>query len=65
MTVTDAQYRAQKRYDAAHTKQFQMKLSLIHDADILEWLGQQESKQGSIKSLIRKDIKESKKGHEQ
>ena len=63
MTVTEAQYRAQKKYDAAHTKQFQMKLSIIHDADILEWLDQQESKQGSIKSLIRKDIEKEKKGH--
>lgn len=42
MTVTEAQYRAQKKYDAAHTKQFQMKLSLIHDADILEWLDRSE-----------------------
>ena len=44
MPVSEAQYRAQKKYDAAHTKQFQMK----------------PSKQGAIKELIRKQIREEK-----
>ena len=56
MAVTEAQYRAQKKYDSTHTKQFQMKLHLVNDADILEWLERQESKQGSIKRLIREAI---------
>lgn len=58
MPVTEAQYRAQKKYDAAHTKQFQMKLHLENDKDILEWLDRQSSKQGAIKELIRRQIAE-------
>jgi hypothetical protein len=60
MPVSEAQYRAQKKYDAAHTKQFQMKLHLENDKDILEWLEKQPSKQGAIKELIRKQIREEK-----
>lgn len=48
---------AKERYDAVNTKQFNMKLNLKTDADILKWLDQQESKQGAIKNLIRKEIK--------
>jgi ATP-dependent protease ClpP protease subunit len=62
MAITKAQYRAQKKYDAAHTKQFQMKLHIENDADILTWLDAQDSKQGAIKELIRRDIQMSKKG---
>ena len=61
MPVTQAQYRAQKKYDAAHTKQFQMKLHLENDKDILEWLDKQPSKQGAIKELIRRQIEEERK----
>lgn len=60
MPLTEAQYRAQKKYDAAHTKQFQMKLHRENDKDILEWLEKQPSKQGAIKELIRKQIREEK-----
>lgn len=58
MPVTEAQYRAQKKYDAAHTRQFQMKLHLENDKDILEWLDRQPSKQGAVKELIRRQIEE-------
>jgi len=61
MAITEAQYRAQKKYDSAHTKQFQMKLHLENDRDILEWLGRQPSKQGAIKELIRKEIEKEAK----
>ena len=45
-----------ERYDSENTKQFKMKLNLNTDADILAWLDKQDSKQGSIKKLIREDI---------
>jgi hypothetical protein len=61
MPVTQAQYRAQKKYDAAHTRQFQMKLHLENDKDILEWLDKQPSKHGAIKELIRRQIEEERK----
>ena len=47
---------AQDRYDRTNTKQFKMKLNLKTDADILNWLDNQENKQGAIKALIRKEI---------
>lgn len=46
----------QARYDADHTAQVKIKLNLKTDADILDKLAQQESKQGYIKALIRADM---------
>ena len=61
MPVSPAQYKAQRKYDAAHTKQLQMKLHLVNDADVIAWLEKQPSKQGAIKQLIRRQIEEEKK----
>lgn len=50
------------KWDAENTKQIKLKLNLRTDADILEHLDKQESRQGYIKALIRADIeKEDKK----
>lgn len=49
---------AKERYDAKNTKQFKMKLNIKTDADILNWLDAQDNKQGAVKELIRKAIKE-------
>lgn len=57
MPVSEAAYRAQKKYDEANTKKIVMKLHIKNDADIFEWLDKQSSKQGAIKELIRKQIK--------
>lgn len=46
----------QARYDAANTTQVKIKLNLKTDADILDKLAKQESKQGYIKALIRADM---------
>lgn len=58
--TSDAQLRANAKYDAANTKQFGLKLNLTTDADIIERLEQVSTmgggKQGYIKALIRKDI---------
>lgn len=51
----------QARYDAANTTQVKIKLNTKTDADILDQLTQQESKQGYIKALIRADMKAPKK----
>ena len=48
---------AKERYDNANTRQVKMKLNIKADADILAWLDAQDSKQGAIKELIRKEIK--------
>lgn len=57
MTVSEAQKRAQAKYDKANTKQVIMKLNKITDADILEILEQTPNVQGYIKQLIRDDIR--------
>ena len=47
----------QSRYDAENTVQIKMKLGKATDADVLQWLNEQPSKQGAIKKLIREAIK--------
>lgn len=49
-------YKSQEKYDKANTVQIRMKLNRKTDADVLEWLGKQESMQGAIKGLIRGQI---------
>lgn len=58
--LTDAKREAIKRYDAKNTKQIHMKLNLNTDAELLEWLAKQDSIQGYIKSLIKKDMENGK-----
>ena len=58
--TTDAQKRAQKRYDEANKDKFRMihlKLNRDMDAEIIEKLESVDSIQGYIKELIRQDIK--------
>lgn len=50
--------KAQKRYNDANTIQFKMKLNKKTDADIIGFLEAQENKQGEIKALIRKAMKD-------
>ena len=58
--VSEAQNRAQAKYDKTNTKMIQMKLNLKTDADILEKLDSVGNKQGYIKALIRADIEANK-----
>lgn len=54
--ATQAQRKANARYDRAHTRQIVMKLNKNTDADILDWLDSMENKQGYLKALIRADM---------
>ena len=57
--MTEAQKRAQKKYDEAHKKDFrmvQLKLNRETDADIIAKLETSGNIQGYIKALIRSDI---------
>ena len=57
MTITtEAQRRAQDKYDKSNTVQVHLKLNLYTDKDILDKLNNVPSKQGYIKDLIRRDI---------
>lgn len=51
----------QERYDAANCTRLQLKLNKKTDADILAWLDKQPSKQGSIKTAVRRLISEQSK----
>ena len=55
--ATEAQLRAQRRYDAKNTRQVHIKLNLRTDEDVLDKLDSVPSKQGYIKQLIRADLK--------
>lgn len=56
--TTKAQQAASKRYQESNTRLMSIRLNLKTDADIIRRLEEVESKQGYIKELIRKDIKE-------
>ena len=51
--ASEAQIRAQAKYDRANTKQVAIKLNRNTDADILAWLASIGNVQGYIKRLIR------------
>ena len=54
---TEAQKRAQEKYDAKATVQVKMKLNTKTDADIIKKLESVPNKQGFIKELIRSTIR--------
>jgi hypothetical protein len=55
---TEAQKRANRKYDKANTRQVVLKLNKRTDADVLERLDACGNKQGYIKALIRADMAE-------
>lgn len=54
--ATEAQIKAQARYDAENTRQVHLKLNRTTDKDVLDKLDEVPSKQGYIKELIRADL---------
>ncbi len=50
--------RRQAAWDKENVQRVVVKLTRNQDGDIIEWLKTKESKQGYIKELIRKDMKE-------
>lgn len=55
--ATEAQIKAQNKYDKEHTRQVHLKLNRRTDEDVLEKLDSVPSKQGYIKDLIRADLR--------
>ena len=55
--ATEAQIKAQKKYDSENTRQVHLKLNRRTDKDVLEKLDTLSSKQGYIKELIRADLR--------
>lgn len=54
MAVSEAQKRAQAKFDAENTVRVSLKLNRRTDADVIAWLEKQPSKSGAIKEAIRK-----------
>lgn len=54
--TSDAQLRANAKYDAENTTGVYLKLNNIHDADIIARLESTGNMQGYIKKLVRSDI---------
>lgn len=54
--TSESQIRAQAKYDANNTVRLSLKFNIRTDKDIIKWLWEQQSKQGSIKRLIRDEI---------
>ncbi len=61
MEQAEARNRSQAQYDAAHTKGICLKLNLRTDKDIIWWTWNQQSVQGSIKRLIREEMRKTGK----
>lgn len=55
---SQAKISANARYNDKMVKRYNLGFNKATDADVIEQLDKQESKQGYIKELIRKDIKE-------
>lgn len=55
--TTEAQRRANRKYEAENTRQVHLKLNLRTDEDVLEKLDIVPNKQGYIKELIRADLR--------
>lgn len=54
--TSEARRRANAKYDKSHTKQFNFKLNLQTDSDIIEKFKSVDNVQGYIKGLVREDI---------
>lgn len=59
--TSEARRRANAKYDRANTTLVGVKLNYKTDADILKKLESVPNKQGYIKSLIRADMKKTRK----
>lgn len=59
--ATDAQIKAQTKYDVKNTRQVHLKLNRRTDSDVLEKLDNVPNKQGYIKRLIREDLERTAK----
>lgn len=56
MAISEAQKRAQRKYNDTHQRQIKFSFSIQNDADVLAQLDAVPTKQGYIKDLIRADI---------
>ena len=60
LMATEAQIRANNKFNKANTKMVSLRLNYNTDADIIQKLDEVDSKMGYIKELIRKDLQTKK-----
>lgn len=60
--LTEARKKARDKYNKENYKVVSFKLSKKYDEDIIEFLDEQENKQGYIKELIKQDMQRKKSG---
>lgn len=58
MAQTEAEKRAQAKYNARAMRYYSLKLHKVNDADIIAALDEAESVQGYIKRVVRADIED-------
>ena len=56
MPTSEAQKRANAKYDAENTKRYAFKINKKTEADIYDWLEQQDKAQTAIKKVLREYI---------
>ena len=59
--ASEAKLRATKKYEKANIRQFILKFHKTHDAEIIEKLESQDSKNNYIRQLILHDLEREKK----
>lgn len=59
--ASEAKLRATKKYEKANIRQFLLKFHKTHDAEIIEKLESQDSKNNYIRQLILHDLEREKK----
>lgn len=57
MKISEAEYKAAKKYQKEKCRTITMQLNKTLDEDILVWLDSQNNKQGYLKQLIRDDMR--------
>ena len=55
--MSDKNYKYSKKYDQNNTRKVSLKLNIKTDEDILNYLDSVENKQGTLKRIIRDEIK--------
>lgn len=60
--VAESQRRASEKYQREHIKQYNLRLNLRTDMDIIRFLDGQNNRQGLLKQLLRQEMERRQEG---
>lgn len=60
--VAESQRRASEKYQREHIKQYNLRLNLRTDIDIIRFLDSQNNRQGLLKQLLRQEMERRQEG---